>query len=116
MTIYDDGIKQEKVQLPRKSIPEMHALMVEKGFVRKEIKETPPPVGVVAKDVGVPNNERDVSRNDPNNLEAVPKIQEHIADATIEEAVNGGDTPSKQLKRLRVNEEEVTPRKQPPMW
>jgi len=104
MTIYDDGIKQEEVELPRKSIPEMHALMVKKGFVQKV---------VVAKDV-VPKKETNVSKIDHNNFEAVYKIQGK-AETTIEEAVNGRKKHSKKLKRLRVNEEEGPPSKSQ-MW
>jgi len=40
MTIYDDGIETEKVDLTKfKSIPEMHQMMVDKKFDQKVVKE-----------------------------------------------------------------------------
>jgi len=40
MTIYDDGIEKEKIDLTKfKSIPDMHQMMVDKGFVQKVVEE-----------------------------------------------------------------------------
>jgi len=113
MTIYDDGVKKEAVELPKSSIPDMHAIMVEKGFVKKKVEETKLTVKAV-----VANKEAEVSKKTvalkanamQKKTEVSQKDSGKIAEATVEYVDdNGRDKLSKQLKRQRLNEEVVPP-------
>jgi len=40
MTVYDDGVEQEVIDLTKiKTIPDMHQMMVDKGFIKGRIRE-----------------------------------------------------------------------------
>lgn len=106
MTIYNDGVKREDVELPKDDVRKMHKLMLDKGFVLKKTSGEAATRISIIDPLRIDTSKTNNAKTRIDTTTTTKRIVVPVAEDAVEEAVN--DSPSqhmKQKKQLRLTNE-----------